>query len=47
VVTAQVRGSGQRPDKRGKMPRELPSPVLSLGSISIRRTISHALSLSA
>jgi len=45
MVAAQVRGTRQRADKRGKVPRELPDLVLPPDGICTRRIISHDLSL--
>ena len=45
MVAAQVRGSRQRADKRGQMPRELADLVLAPDSIFTSHIISHSLSL--
>ncbi len=45
MIAAQVRGPGQRADKRGQMPRDLADLVLFPDGIVTLRIISHSLSL--
>lgn len=45
MVAAQVRGSRQRADKHGQMPRELADLALARDSIFTLHIISHSLSL--
>jgi hypothetical protein len=45
MVAAKVRGSRQRADKHGQMPRELADLVLAPGSTFTLHIISHDLSL--